>query len=63
MRELSGIVETLRLVNQARRRFLELSSIERDCIAPMLDRMAEDLQQITTCSTEAKPPGQCGGTR
>ena len=46
MRELSSVVESLRRVQQARRRFLEMWKLERDVINPMLDRMAEDLQAI-----------------
>jgi hypothetical protein len=47
MRELSNVAETLRTVQKARRRFLELWQLEKDCIEPMLDRMAEDLQGIS----------------
>ena len=46
MRDLSSVVESLRRVQQARRRFLEMWKLERDIINPMLDRMAEDLQAI-----------------
>ena len=46
MRDLSSVVESLRRVQQARRRFLELWKLEQDVINPMLDRMAEDLQAI-----------------
>ena len=45
MRDLSVVVENLRLVQRARRRFMELWAVEQDYINPMLDRMAEDLQQ------------------
>jgi hypothetical protein len=45
MRDLSVVMESLRLVQRARRRFVELSAIEKDVINPMLDRMAEDLRQ------------------
>ena len=46
MRELSCVAENLRLVQQAKRRFLELWAVEKDCINPMLDRMAEDLREL-----------------
>jgi hypothetical protein len=46
MRDLSSVVESLRRVQQARRRFLEMWKLEQDVINPMLDRMAEDLQAI-----------------
>ena len=46
MRDLSSVVENLRLVQRARKRFLELWSVEKDCIIPMLDRVADDLQEV-----------------
>jgi hypothetical protein len=48
MHDLSSVVESLRRVQQARRRFLEMWKVEKDYINPMLDRMAEDLQAIMT---------------
>lgn len=48
MRDLSVVMESLRLVQRARRRFMELWALEKDVINPMLDRMAEDLQQAPT---------------
>ncbi len=46
MRDLSVVIENLRLVQRARRRFMELWAVEKDYINPMLDRMAEDLQRV-----------------
>ena len=46
MRDLSSVVEDLRLVQRARKRFLELWNLEQDVIIPMLDRMADDLQEV-----------------
>ena len=46
MRDLSSVVEGLRLVQQARKRFLELWALEKDVIIPLLDRMADDLQEV-----------------
>ena len=53
MRDLSSVVESLRRVQQARRRFLEMWKVEKDYINPMLDRMAEDLQAITSAAPGA----------
>lgn len=53
MRDLSSVVESLRRVQQARRRFLEMWKLEQDVINPMLDRMAEDLQAIMAAPAEA----------
>ena len=62
MRELSNVAETLRQVQKARRRFLELWQLERDCIGPMLDRMAEDLQGISfpAALADDDPSGAAG---
>jgi hypothetical protein len=51
MRDLSVVVENLRLVQRARRRFMELWAVEQECIIPMLDRMAEDLQRAGAAAT------------
>jgi len=53
MRDLSSVVESLRRVQQARRRFLEMWKLEQDVINPMLDRMAEDLQAIMAAPASA----------
>ena len=53
MRDLSSVVESLRRVQQARRRFLEMWKLEQDVINPMLDRMAEDLQAIMAAPAAA----------
>ena len=53
MRDLSSVVESLRRVQQARRRFLEMWELEQDVINPMLDRMAEDLQAIMASPSAA----------
>ena len=63
MRDLSSVVEGLRLVQQARKRFLELWSLEKDVINPMLDRMADDLQEVIIPGADddddpgSQPPG------
>ena len=46
MRDLSVVVENLRLVHRARRRFMELWAVEKDVINPVLDRVADDLQGV-----------------
>jgi len=64
MRDLSSVVEDLRLVQRARRRFLELWNLEKDVINPVLDRMADDLQQVGAAGGDdvpaSKPPGEAG---
>jgi hypothetical protein len=52
MRDLSSVVEGLRLVQRARKRFLELWTLEKDVIIPMLDRMADDLQEVILPAVE-----------
>ncbi len=50
MRDLSVVVENLRLVQRARRRFMELWAVEKDYIEPILNRMAEDLRRVTAAA-------------
>jgi hypothetical protein len=57
MRDLSSVVESLRRVQQARRRFLEMWKLEQDVINPMLDRMAEDLQAILAAPADESRDG------
>lgn len=52
MRDLSVVMESLRLVQRARRRFMGLWALEKDVINPMLDRMADDLQQAPAAVDE-----------
>jgi hypothetical protein len=58
MRELSEVVETLRLVQQARKRFMELWSLEKNVINPVLDRMADDLMEVGTPASEGTPEAE-----
>jgi hypothetical protein len=51
MRDLSIVMEDLRRVREARRRFMQLWRVERDVINPMLDRMADDLQDVIVPGT------------
>lgn len=64
MRELSVVAENLRLVQRARRTFLDLWKVETDYVAPMLDRMADDLRQAVPAEADdpAEPPGGAGDT-
>ena len=57
MRDLSSVVEGLRLVQRARKRFLELWALEKDVIIPMLDRMADDLQEVNIPGADHDDPG------
>ena len=50
MRDLSVVVENLRLVQRARRRFMELWTVEKDYINPVLDRMADDLESAAAAA-------------
>ena len=63
MRDLSSVVESLRRVQQARRRFLEMWKLEQDVINPMLDRMAEDLQAIMASPAAAAADEDSFGSR
>jgi hypothetical protein len=43
VRDLAEVAERLRLVRQAKRKFLRLWAIERDMVEPLIDRVAADL--------------------
>ena len=47
MDDLSAVVERLRTVRQAQRRFLQLWAVEQAVIAPGLDRVAADIESAT----------------
>ncbi len=44
MDDLSGVVERLRAVRKAERKFLELWAVEEAVIVPGLDRVAADIE-------------------
>ena len=62
MRDLSVVVDSLRLVQRARRRFMELWAVEKDYINPVLDRMADDLETVAATGDGddpgLNPPGR-----
>lgn len=43
MRKISEVAEQLRVVRQARQRFLRLWAVEQELISPGLDRVAADV--------------------
>ena len=45
MRDLSVVAENLRLVQRARRQFLDFASVEHDVIYPVLDMMVDDIRR------------------
>jgi hypothetical protein len=53
MRDLTSVAKQLRLVRNARRRFLELWKVEKELINPVLDRMAEELGEAVGSSRQA----------
>ena len=48
MDDLSGVVERLRAVRKAERKFLELWAVEEAVIVPGLDRVAADIESAET---------------
>ena len=56
MRDLTSVARQLRLVRNARRRFLELWKLEKELIHPLLDRMADDLHKTAASSAQATEP-------
>ncbi len=61
MRDLTSVAKQLRLVRNARRRFLELWKVEKELINPALDRMADELLETSSPATNsADEPGREG---
>lgn len=56
MRDLTSVARQLRLVHNARRRFLELWKLEKELIYPLLDRMADDLHDSAAATAQSAEP-------
>ena len=54
MRDLTSVAKQLRLVRNARRRFLELWKVEKELINPVLDRMADELREPVGSSSKSE---------
>ena len=50
MEDLSGVVERLRAVRDAERRFLQLWAVEQAVIVPGLDKVAADIESAVAGS-------------
>ena len=46
MRDLTGVVEQLRNVREAQRKYLQLWAVEQAVIVPALDRVAADMECV-----------------
>lgn len=44
MRDMAAVAERLRLVRQARRKFLRLWAIDQALVNPLVERLADDLE-------------------
>ncbi len=56
MDDLSGVVQRLRTVRQAQRRFMQLWAVEQAVIAPGLDRVAADIESAAVGGDFWEPP-------
>ncbi len=54
MRDLTSVAKQLRLVRNARRKFLELWKLEKELINPVLDRMADELREPVSSSSQTE---------
>jgi hypothetical protein len=54
MRDLTTVAKQLRIVRNARRRFLELAKVEKELINPVLDRMADELREPVVTSHKSE---------
>ena len=60
MDDLSGVLERLRSVRTAERKFLQLWAVEQAVIAPGLDRVAADIESAAVGSNLWGPPLMSG---
>jgi hypothetical protein len=56
MEDLSGVLERLRCVREAQRKFLKLWAVEQAVILPGLDRVAADIESAAAGSNSWNPP-------
>jgi hypothetical protein len=57
VRDLAEVAERLRLVRQARRKFLRLWAIDQTLVEPLLDRVVADvLSTDSAANVHGKPP-------
>ena len=59
MRDLTSVAKQLRIVRNARRKFLELWKVEKELINPVLDRMADELREPVVSSNQ-REQGRAG---
>jgi len=60
MDDLSGVLERLRSVRTAERKFLQLWAVEQAVIVPGLDRVAADIESAAVGSSFWEPPAMSG---
>ena len=60
MDDLTGVVERLRAVRKAQRKFLELWAVEEAVIVPGLDRVAADIESAGTDWWDANTVNESG---
>ena len=61
--DIATVVERLRMVRQARRKFLKMWAIDRSLVDPLVDRLAEDLGDVPDSDPAGPVPPHRGPER
>ena len=54
--DMADVAERLRLVREARRKFLRLWAIDRSLVDPLVDRLAADLEEPAASPPHSRAP-------
>ena len=54
--DMADVAERLRLVREARRKFLRLWAIDRSLVDPLVDRLAADLEESASAPPHSHAP-------
>jgi hypothetical protein len=58
--DLASVADRLRLVQEARRKFLRLWAIDHSMIDPLVDRLVVDLFNLPPSQPPSQPPAEAG---
>jgi hypothetical protein len=54
--DIADVAERLRLVREARRKFLRMWAIDRSMVDPLVDRLAADLDDVAAVPPHSQAP-------
>jgi hypothetical protein len=54
--DITDVAERLRLVREARRKFMRMWAVDRSMIDPLVDRLAADLDEVAAAPPHPRAP-------